>query len=33
VAQVPGSTSVWGIGSLEPTGSGIGESDILRYGS
>jgi hypothetical protein len=31
VAQVPGSTSVWGIGSLQPTGNGITESDILSY--
>ena len=31
VAQVPGSTSVWGIGTLQPTGSGIDEADILRY--
>jgi hypothetical protein len=29
---VPGTTSVWGIGSLQPTGTGIGESAILKYG-
>ena len=32
LAQVPGRTSVWGIGSLVPTGSGIDEGVIFRYG-
>jgi hypothetical protein len=32
VAQVPGATSVWGIGSLVPTGNGIDEGVIFRYG-
>ena len=32
LARVPGGTSVWGIGSLEPTGNGIGEGVIFRYG-
>jgi hypothetical protein len=32
VAQVPHRTSVWGIGSLDPTGNGISEGVILRYG-
>ena len=32
VAQVPGATSVWGIGSLDPTGNGIDEGVIFRYG-
>jgi len=32
VAQVPHSTSVWGIGSLDPAGNGISEGVILRYG-
>ena len=32
LAQVPGGTSVWGIGSLVPTGNGITEGDIVRYG-
>jgi hypothetical protein len=31
LARVPGGTSVWGIGSLEPTGNGIGEGVIFRY--
>ena len=32
LAQVPGGTSVWGIGSLQPTGNGISEGVIFRYG-
>ncbi len=32
VAQVPGATSVWGIGSLDPVGNGIDEGVICRYG-
>jgi hypothetical protein len=32
LARVPGGTSVWGIGSLEPTGNGINEGVIFRYG-
>jgi hypothetical protein len=32
LARVPGGTSVWGIGSLEPTGNGIDEGVIFRYG-
>ena len=32
LATVPGGTSVWGIGSLEPAGNGIGEGVIFRYG-
>lgn len=32
LAQVPGGTSVWGIGSLQPTGNGINEGVIFRYG-
>ena len=31
IAQVPGTTSVWGIGSLNPTGNGINEGVIFRY--
>lgn len=31
-ARIPGTTSVWGLGALVPTGSGITESDILKYG-
>ena len=31
IAQVPGSTSVWGIGSLNATGNGINEGAIFRY--
>jgi hypothetical protein len=32
LAQVPGSTSVWGIGSLDPASNGIDEGVIFRYG-
>jgi hypothetical protein len=32
LAQVPGATSVWGIGSLDPTSNGIDEGVIFRYG-
>jgi hypothetical protein len=32
LARVPGDTSVWGIGSLDPTGNGIDEGVIFRYG-
>jgi hypothetical protein len=32
LAQVPGGTSVWGIGSLVPVGNGITEGDIVQYG-
>ena len=32
LAHVPGGTSVWGIGSLQPTGNGISEGVIFRYG-
>ena len=32
LAQVPGGTSVWGIGSLQPAGNGINEGVIFRYG-
>ena len=32
LTQVPGRTSVWGIGSLQPTRNGINEGVIFRYG-
>ena len=32
LGQVPGGTSAWGIGSLQPTGKGIDEGVIFRYG-
>lgn len=31
-ARIPGTTSVWGLGALVPTGTGITESDILKFG-
>jgi hypothetical protein len=30
---VPGTTSVWGLGSLQPTGNGVDEGAILEYGN
>jgi hypothetical protein len=32
LTQVPGGTSVWGIGSLVPTGNGITKGDNVQYG-
>jgi hypothetical protein len=32
LAHVPGGTSVWGIGSLQPAGNAINEGVIFRYG-
>jgi hypothetical protein len=29
---IPGTRSLWGLGSLEPTGSGINENAILKFG-